>query len=247
MVVTDAATTSARHAAPELPPEPCFRRPLPHRLAYAAADQDAALCRWLTARIQRRPGDLLAHVQRLYALLAQGDGAALFGALADLFIVLGARGQALKLRLLDDASPYLSDAQLGFLFDHLDYGLDATTPLPWPDKACLSAGLQGARRLVTRRTPPRPQTELPPLLLARELLDGGDLAGALRVLEDALLSRPAAVELQRELLEIYRHSRDAASLLHLEARLAAAGGVPIPEWHSVRESLVAANRENDHA
>lgn len=221
-----------------LPAEPAFRRPLSSNLGYAKPERDNPLGRYLAAIVARSPHNLLVHVQRVHCHLQAGQSEQLFGALVDLFIALGAHGQALKLRLLDYANNYLTGPQLSFLFEHLDQGLSAYMPIEGAHWSCLSAGVQGDLQLVQRAQ--RQVSDLSPLLLARELIDCGELDNARELLETALMQQPQDLELQRELLEIYRYTHDAASLERMADQLQACAVELDPQWTQVRAAIQTA-------
>jgi len=159
----------------------------------------------LEQRIARNPRDLLSHVRRLYLASALDDAGAIMGALADLFLVLGQCGQALKRTLLDLVESQLSAAQHSTLesqFDH-DPGAAAFADVP---QSRLSKRVIGTTNIVTRADDDA-QTSSDPVLLARESTANGQHDVALAVLEGALSSDPGNRAACEELLELYRRHK----------------------------------------
>ena len=81
-----------------------------------------ALARHLGYKVARRPDDLLSHTHRVLLHCRLGQGAAAYGALLDLYHVLGERGAALRQRLLNAADPLLDPGQRALLRIHLRAG-----------------------------------------------------------------------------------------------------------------------------
>lgn len=74
--------------------------------------------------------DLKAHIQRIRLHWQRRDGVAAFGALVDLFLVLGDKGISLRSRILRRCEDLLSTEQRVFLLQNLDSGLVETAELP---------------------------------------------------------------------------------------------------------------------
>lgn len=74
--------------------------------------------------------DLRAHIQRIRLHWQRRDAGAAFGALVDLFLVLGDKGISLRSRILRRCEDLLSTEQRVFLLQNLDSGLAETAELP---------------------------------------------------------------------------------------------------------------------
>lgn len=158
----------------------------------------------LRRRIGREPRDLLAHVRRILLAHACRRSEQVEEGLAELFGVLGDKGQSLRKRLLDLCAPMLSPDQLQALA--MEEGGAGSAGLP------LVIRQQGE----SSRTPGRQDA----LAEAAEYLDNGQVGEALALLEGALLGRPNDAEITRALLDIYRRSRDLPRLQAMRGRLA---------------------------
>lgn len=163
----------------------------------------------LRRRIGREPGDLLAHVRRILLAQACRRSEQVEEGLAELFGVLGDKGQSLRKRLLDLCGPTLAPGRLQAL------------------EAAMAGQPGGARTdalpLVVRRQREEGAAvsgRQDALAEAAECLDNGQVEEALVLLEGALLERPNDAEITRALLDIYRRSRDLPRLQAMRGRLA---------------------------
>jgi len=165
---------------------------------------------FLEKKIHRNPRNLLSHVQRTLLQHAKRDANATYGALIDLFLVLGPRGRALRKNLLKKTSDLLSEDQRLLLSRHLDPGLEAKhLPSTIPD-TCLSMSTNGDLMIVDR-TDIDEAKMISPLLLAREYLKQGKPSAARLLLEGSLENDPGQEDICKELLKLYRdHSMQDA-------------------------------------
>lgn len=164
---------------------------------------------YLGHRILENPSDFRSHVQRILLLNDRGDEVDLQGALVDLYIALGDKGEGLKRRLLELAAPRLSRTAQAFLRQRLAGGLK-----PWETavsrmrSSLLSLGFSGVHELVGRRESTRTATYADPVEEARACLEYGQVDEAREVLERALRQDPGNDAIAAELMEIYQYTRD---------------------------------------
>ena len=158
--------------------------------------------RHLEQRIARNPRGLLSHVRRVFV-------AAVAGALADLFIVLGRHGQPLRRRALRMVAAYLTVEQRRFFDSHLEPGLDDDAQMPDISQSRLSKRVTGTTRIVSRSSEAVADDD-DPVRLARESIAKGHFDVAQAMLEGALESDPGNVAVSEELLDFYddRQLRD---------------------------------------
>jgi hypothetical protein len=113
---------------------------------------------YLLSSIKREPLHLQLHVQRINLLLDAQDAAGLKAALVDLYIALGNRGYALKLRMLSLIRPFLDPRNYQSFVLTLHSGLEAHNPavgdLPG---VVLSEGFTGRDKLLVRVSGEVPQ------------------------------------------------------------------------------------------
>lgn len=116
--------------------------------------------RWLAMRVARQPYDLRAHAQRVRLLAEAGEGARLFGALVDLFLVLGDKGGELRAALLTLARPALDADDHAWLQSRLAAGLPREAGLPFALGSVVAHGAYGSGPLVLEQAaaapPPAP-------------------------------------------------------------------------------------------
>jgi len=196
----------------------------PLALSPACPAQDA--WRHLTSSICRNPKDLEAHVRRVLLAVRAPLPDRLFGAMLDLYLILGPSGRHLRESMLDQASPQLDPEDQHFLRHYLAEGLSRDVQLPAALGSVLDPAAIGSVRLVEKQKAVVAETSA--LDQAVQLLDDGDLDGARQLLESALLADPTDEAVAKELLLIYRHSRDDAAQAAMLARLQEQGA-PAPE------------------
>lgn len=228
---------AARQAAPNaalasldgLALHPVFSRHRPGSLA--PLDQGDAREQWrhLGAAIARDPLDLEAHVLRVQRACAAPLTDFAFGALLDLFLVLGPRGRALRSRLLAQAEAWLEPEDAHFLRSHLDTGLSRAVALPNAPGAIFHAAIVGVAQMVSHQRVAAAAQSLHQQAAA--MLDEGNLAGARELLEQGLLDEPGDADVLTELLGIYRHSRDDAAKTAMSERLLARHGQLPVGWN----------------
>ncbi len=189
--------------------------PETHRLAprFRRAEWDNAYLDYMQRRLRRNPRDLKSHVRRILMLHGQGRNRECFGAMLDLFLVLGEGGKALRRNLVRKVEADLTPSQRVFLNDHLDKGLTASAPLPEDAGVLLSNALSGTTNVVVQKKGEEKSVEEDPLEVARQLIAGEppDEGTAQALLEGALRQDPGREEVCRELLALYRrnHLKDA--------------------------------------
>lgn len=215
-------------AAPAWPVHPVFSRARPGSLEPLEQGDAREQWRHLGARVARDPLDLESHTRRVLLASRAPFTEFAFGALLDLFLVLGPRGRALRARLLASAEGWLEADEAHFLRQALDAGLVRSTALPAAPGALFHGALVGTAQLVQHER--AAAVQLTPHAQAVELIDNGDLAGARALLEDALLADPNDAALAQELAGIYRALRDDAAHAAMGERLVARHGQLPAGW-----------------
>jgi len=160
--------------------------------------------RFLAKKVHRNPRNLLSHVQRTRLHHALGDANATFGALADLYLVLGSKGRSLRENLLEKTRDLLSEDQRHFLSKHLDSGLTTQHFTSSISNASLPGSADGNLTIVNRTNNTSEPHHSDPLLLSREYIKEGDPFTARLILETTLASDPGQKDICKELLKLYR-------------------------------------------
>jgi hypothetical protein len=216
--------------------DPAFVIPESAKLPLRRLTGDSDLGAFLAHQVARTPNDLQPHVQRIYLHVTQTNAVEGYGALVDLFIVLGPRGGPLRRRVLKTARPLLEPRQYEALVHKLEGGLHAADAIPSAPASMLSKGIRGAHQLVERVTT-RAAGMQDPLDEARSCLEYGQVEQARELLEDALLSEPWRLDLHGDLLEIYRAMRDGERLAAMWTLLDAAQNPAAEAWAETAQRL----------
>jgi hypothetical protein len=185
------------------------------------------------------PGNLLNHVRRIYLHLALNEPNELYGAMLDLHLVLGDKGERLRHRLLKIARNLLPQEMRDLFISHQHTGLQSHQPLPPSQYSVLGNFFTGGIRLVTQQTADiQPNgRETDPLELAREELNFGDICVAQQILEEALLQSPRRLGLHYGLLEIYKHTQSIDDLLAMKKRLGDDIAIAQSAWNQMQKTL----------
>lgn len=150
------ASAPARFTLPEDAIDPLFRLPAGNSLSLPRAECTELVAEWHTHQITRKPGDLMAHVRRIFLQNELGHDDELSAALADLFIVLGSKGQTLKRRLLRTYWSALPETAANYLSMHVENGLTPAVCVPWNAVLALGLGHCGRPPFATPTPIPQP-------------------------------------------------------------------------------------------
>lgn len=197
---------------------------------------------YLAHAVARYPGDLKAHTRRIYYYARVGNGAGVFGALLDLFLVLGSRGVALRRRLFDSARRYLTADQRALFVAHYLRGIDRSEPLPATSYSILGNFFSGTLRLVNSSARTAPSGCLgirDPLAQARDLWSYGQQEQARYLLENLLLASPLREDVNEELLNLYVRTADREAFRRMVKRLNDRRTALPEAWKEVAEQLSA--------
>ncbi len=160
---------------------------------------DRDYVRHLERRILRRPRDLTSHVRRILTLNELDDADGIAGALADLYIVLGRAGPALRARLLSAVEPRIESAHAQFFRDHLERGLGATDPMPSFTRSRLSKQVAGTTQIVVISE----DADKTAVELAKDAAQQDRAGEAQQLLEGLLETDPGDEEVCETLLDLY--------------------------------------------
>ncbi|VAW87278.1 hypothetical protein MNBD_GAMMA18-2035 [hydrothermal vent metagenome] len=173
-------------------------------LKFSAPVWNASYAEHLQRRIERNPRDLRSHTQRVFMQFARGDALATFGALADLFIVLGKLGYDLRYSMLQHVAEKLQAEHFQFLQQRLKMGLRADEQLPGGSYSRLSQGGIENYPLVSQVGNSSPQDGDDWLSLVQQCVSAGNIDQACRLMEQLVESDPGNQEACTELLALYR-------------------------------------------
>jgi hypothetical protein len=193
---------------------------------------------FLSHRVSNNPKDLLAHVQRVAAHYQVGTAESLYGALLDLFISLESKGYALRKRLFMKCAPFFGNEQRKALVKGLEAGIKATDRVPLTVTSLLKYPNSGNMRLVERLDGHVAIKNFDALDEARDLIDSGFMDEARMLLEELLLTRPECAETNKELLDLYRYTKNKKAFFATKQRLE---GLPLAlaeTWEELAKKFI---------
>lgn len=174
------------------------------------------IAQYLTHLITRAPVDLTSHTHRVTLHRIEGDANSTYGALLDLFTVLGDKGEALRRRLLNAAAAVLTSEQLSLLTTVIDQ--NDTLP-PYSPHAVLSNPTTNSGDLIRQTQESSDKSDEDPLQIAGDLLNSGQVDAAQRLLEETLLASPQREDISNELLQIYHHTSNRDACINMLQQL----------------------------
>lgn len=219
--------------------EICFQIPESSELNLELLNHDSAALNYLIYCVVRNPSDLISHMRRIILHEKIGDRDSLYAALIDLFIVLGAKGRSLRIRLLKRYRSRLSRACYLALASSFQHPITAADNL-FCRASVLSKGITGTCSLVRPVSETGAIESTDPLKEAREYLEYSQIDEARQVLERAVLDNPETIEFQTELLELYRAGRDMENFQKIHRELMNTG-VPLSDDWSIVSDFLAEN------
>ncbi len=203
---------------------------LPDALAETAFDH-------LTHKITRSPQDLCAHLHRIIAAYHTKHVDTLYGALLDLFIVLDRQGFQLRRRMVTKFASMLTPEQQKALEQGLKPGIGAVDNIPQSYFSRFSKGLVGFGELL-EHTDDLAEFEFSILEESRDLIDSGFYEEARMILEEAILQQPDDVAINKELLDLYRYTRNKDAFMDAKKRFQGLNLAMNDEWQELEETLL---------
>ncbi len=193
---------------------------------------------FLSHRITCNSKDLVAHVHRVVAHYHAGCPEGLYGALLDLNITLGSKGFALRKRMYQKFAPYLQKNHRAALRKGLQSGLKAGDFMPDSVVSRFKYPRLGNTYLVEKISDEVVRVDFDALDEARDLIDSGFIEEARMLLEEILASQPECGETNKELLDIYKYTKNKEAFFATKQRL---GDLPAPlsdAWEVLAEKFM---------
>lgn len=202
-----------------------------------ASPADApGLADYLEQRIAAEPSHLLHHIRRIALQYGLDRPEALYGALIDLFLVLGSEGRALRRRMTHGCRDRLLPEHYTHLTRWLDGSPLSAEAIPPLHSSLFGLGMGGNLQLVDVREVADPDTR-DALIEARECIEYSQIDEARQILETAALAHPGRADLQWELLDLYRAQRDASHFLKLYPTFATDDNPLAEDWRATARFL----------
>jgi len=203
---------------------------MPAALALQAIDH-------LSHRVSRTPHDLKVHLHRIIASYYSSQLEFLYGSLLDLFIILDKKGFLLRQRLFNKCAAVLPDQQSTVLKQALMLGAAKLEFLPHSSCSRFNKGVVGRTNLVIK-TGELPQHQFSVLDEARDLIDSGLIDDARMILEQAITQQPDDEHVSRELLGLYRYTKNTNAFATIYAQLSSQSLALADEWQALAEMFL---------
>jgi tetratricopeptide (TPR) repeat protein len=218
-----------------------FHEPISNRLSPPkGVDRD----HWAThlAHISsQEPANLLNHVRRIVIHQKYKQPEQLYGAMVDLYIALGDKGERLRFSLLKKSRNLISQERYDLFLACFKHGLQPHHSLPASQYSVLGNFFSGEMRFVSEQevTQHTDNRRSDPLEIAKEELNYGNVTVAQQILEQAILQSPSRLGLHYGLLEIYRYTRSLDDLIDMENQLGENIGNAQTAWNQTRKALLS--------
>jgi hypothetical protein len=173
-----------------------------------------------------RPKRLILHMQRIYFTHHHGMKEQLYAALVDFLWVLDGKGKKLGHRMIYATQSLLSEQQFEVLKKYLT---TQNNQLFIGNKFSLfSSGMIGSGILLTEKK--ISETHYDVIDIARDYIEFSQLDAAKETLEIAVLEMPQRQDLQIELLELYKVTKDFQAFMDINNKLEEKGITFLAEW-----------------
>lgn len=191
----------------------------------------------LSHRVSRTPHDLKVHLHRIIASHHSNQLESLYGALLDLFIILDKKGFLLRQRLFNKFAASLPEYQATALKQALMLGAAKLDILPHSNCSRFNKGVVGTTNLVIK-TGELSQRQFSLLDEARDLIDSGLIDEARLIMEKAIIQQPDDEHVSRELLDIYRYTKNTNAFEAMYAQLNGQSLALADKWDALAELLL---------
>jgi len=171
--------------------------------------QNNSLYQQLVFKVLRKPKRLISHLQRIYLTYSLDEPDPLYAALVDLLWVLDGKGSALSRRMVKATQSNLSEQQVKILKGYLN-----NTESLSGNK--FSVCITGKGETVVFEKKQSSDDLYDPLSLARDYIEYSQLDEALKTLEDALSNEPERRDIQIELLELLKVTKNVQEFTRIQ-------------------------------
>lgn len=204
-------------------------------------DQQTKDCLYqqLIYKVLRKPKQLMFHLQRIYFTFNNAMSDQLYAALVDLLWILRGKGELLSLRMVSATASVLSAQQSERLCNYLKEYDDSV--LLGNQFSLFTTGIIGCRRVLTEFD--KLDTKHDPLVIARDYIEYSQLEQAMETLQNAILEAPERLELQVELIALYRITKSYLSYITMTNKFQERQMIMSNEWRDAAEYFAELNNE----
>lgn len=167
-------------------------------------------------KVLRKPKKLMFHIQRIYFTYGLGMQDQLFAALVDLLVILDGNGTALSKRMIAATRSILRDEQSKMLDGYLA-NLNYCVFMGNQYSVC-TAGVLSNQEIILAEVKLVDEKH-DPLVLARDYIEYSQLEQALKTLEDAMLETPKRLDIQGELINLLKQTKDKQAYIRIQNKL----------------------------
>ncbi|MCK4842501.1 MAG: hypothetical protein KAT04_11585 [Methylococcales bacterium] len=191
--------------------------------------RDKRLYQQLVFKVLRKPKQLLLHIQRIYFTYDNSLSDQLYAALVDLIWVLDGRGEELAKKQMLATQSLLTKQQVGALNNALKR--DEASSLLGNKFSLFATGYVGKSNLVVKEE--GIAIEHDPLMIAHDFIEYSQLDAAIETLEEAVFDAPDRDELQSELVNLYKVTKNRQAFTKMYNMLIDKKVKIIDEWQQV--------------
>ncbi|PIE40747.1 MAG: hypothetical protein CSA49_06900 [Gammaproteobacteria bacterium] len=181
---------------------------------------------YINYELQRQPLKLENHVRKI-GYCREMKHPHLLAALADLFLVLGTHGNALKLRLLQRCRDSLLPEDYAMLNRCADTALDSTLSR-LPDACLFKQSCQHVVDFDLHASNAENEADIE--LIVETFIENSQIDQAMDLLEDHLLNQPEHQPLTRTLIDLYIASSQISRGLNFVEKLSVSHGELSDHW-----------------
>lgn len=179
----------------------------------------------------RKPKHLLSHVQRIYFTYTHNMAEQLYAAVVDLVWVLDGKGKALRNRMLAVSRKFFTESQAEMFNSYLNQ--QNIHYLSGNKYSIFATCLVGTNQLIQQQATENIIHD--PLTIARDYIEYSQLDEAIEILESAILDTPKRLELQDELLGLYKVTKNEEAFRTMHGALQLKG-IELPKgWQELSE------------
>lgn len=192
--------------------------------------------------IARKPKCLINHVQRIYHCFRSNLHEQLFAAIVDFLVVLNQRGQDISWRMVLGTKSHLKPEQFELFCSYLRAPETETRYLPGNQYSIFAKGFLGVNKMISQVEKFDENNDDDPLMIARDHIEYSQLGEAKMVLERAIIENPERQDLQMELLELFKSTRDFDGFQQMLTELTQLSDNIANEWNQLNNYFNGLNK-----
>lgn len=174
---------------------------------------DRRLYQQILFNVLTNPKQLNYHIQRIHLTYKLRMAEPLYAALVDLLLVLDGKGKELSKSMILSTRSLLEKRQFGLLVNVLKH--QNTSLLTGNKFSVFTKGLVGSCELLTKTVQTNHTVAHDPLVIALDYIEYSQLDHAIETLQTGILEFPDRQDLQNELLELYKLTKNKKAFVKM--------------------------------